>query len=121
MNGCEMEARIDFSLLTCSTCFSRITSEMVIIFRAKNCREGMSRASTTRPNVPVPGGECEGVGGVVVKRCLQASSPTIHWRVTSVGVYQNGTVGFMELLRTTSCQIGLAAKYLVLLEELGVG
>ena len=60
MKGCRIEARMDFSLLTCSTCLSRITSEMVIILSAKNCLVGMSRASTTRPNVPVP--EC--VGGV---------------------------------------------------------
>ena len=60
MKGCRIEARMDFSLLTCSTCLSRITSEMVMILSAKNCLVGMSRASTTRPNVPVP--EC--VGGV---------------------------------------------------------
>ena len=59
MKGCRIEARMDFSLLTCSTCLSRITSEMVMILRAKNCLVGMSRASTTRPNVPVP--ECGGV------------------------------------------------------------
>ena len=54
MKGCDIEARMDFSLLTCSTCLSRITSEIVMIFRAKNCLVGMSRASTTLPNVPVP-------------------------------------------------------------------
>ena len=56
MNGCDIDVRIVFSLLTCSTCLSRITSDMVIILRAKNCLVGMSRASTTLPNVPVP--EC---------------------------------------------------------------
>ena len=61
MKGCRIEARMDFSLLTCSTCLSRITSEMVMILRAKNCLVGMSRASTTRPNVPVP--EYGGVWG----------------------------------------------------------
>ena len=68
MNGCDIDARMDFSLLTCSTCFSRITSAIVIIFKAKNARVGRSRANTTRPNVPVPvvGGEMrvwEDVGG----------------------------------------------------------
>ena len=54
MKGCDMEASIDFSLLTCSTCRSRMTSEIVIILRAKNCLVGMSLVRTTRPNVPVP-------------------------------------------------------------------
>ena len=54
MNGCDIDARMDFSLLTCSTCLSRITSEIVMIFRAKNCLVGMSLERTTLPNVPVP-------------------------------------------------------------------
>ena len=45
---------MDFSLLTCSTCLNLMTSDIVIIFRAKKFRVGMSRAKTTRPNVPVP-------------------------------------------------------------------
>ena len=54
MKGCDIDARMDFSLLTCSTCLNRITSEIVMIFRAKKFLLGMSRASTTLPNVPVP-------------------------------------------------------------------
>ena len=59
MKGCDIDARMDFSLFTCSTCLSRMTSEMVMIFRAKNCLVGISRARTTLPNVPVPVGKRE--------------------------------------------------------------
>ena len=54
INGCEIEERISFSLLTCSTCFNRMTSLIVIIFNAKKLLVGRCLASTTLPNVPVP-------------------------------------------------------------------
>ena len=103
MKGCRMEARMDFSLLTCSTCLKRITSEIVIILRAKNCLVGMSRASTTRPNVPVPvsgGVWVEGVwsGGCVGWRVVGVwvegawDGGCMGWRV--VGVWSGGCVGW---------------------------
>lgn len=54
MKGWEMEERICFSLLTCSTCFSLMTSLIVMIFRAKKFLLGRCLVRTTRPNVPVP-------------------------------------------------------------------
>lgn len=44
----------DFSLCTCCSCFRRMTSGMLITFRAKKCLAFFSRTSCTRPNVPVP-------------------------------------------------------------------
>ena len=54
MKGCLTINRIAFSLLTCSTCFSRITSAIGRIFSAKYSLVGRCRTRTTRPNVPVP-------------------------------------------------------------------
>lgn len=43
-----------FSLWTCCSCFSRITSGIFICFRAKKALLFLSLTRKTRPNVPVP-------------------------------------------------------------------
>lgn len=45
---------IFFSFLTCSTCFSLITSAIAKIFMAKNSSAALSLHRHTLPNVPVP-------------------------------------------------------------------
>ena len=109
MKGCEMEDRIDFSLLTCSTCFSLITSEMVMIFRAKKCRVGISRASTTRPKVPVP---VEGGGACRVPAAL-CNMP--HWWMAVGGRDWLGKQGWHPY---QCCSQGLKNQFLTSCERL---
>jgi hypothetical protein len=54
MKGCRISCRMFFSFLTCSTCFSLITSLMARIFIAPYFLVDFSRQRHTRPKVPVP-------------------------------------------------------------------
>ncbi len=54
INGWLMAERMFFSLSTCSVCFNLKTSVMLSIFSAMYSLFFLSRAKTTRPNVPVP-------------------------------------------------------------------
>lgn len=53
-NGWLTSFSTDFSLCTCCSCFRRMTSGILITFRAKKRVLCFSRTSCTRPNVPVP-------------------------------------------------------------------
>lgn len=55
-NGWLTSFRTDFSLWTCCSCFSRMTSGMLMTFSAKKCFAVFSLTSCTRPKVPVPAG-----------------------------------------------------------------
>lgn len=82
-NGWLTSFSTDFSLCTCCSCFSRMTSGILITFRAKKCLAVLSLTSCTRPNVPVPGGG-DGTRGCIrtVKETVSfgAPNPSI-WRV----------------------------------------
>lgn len=52
--GWLTSVRTSFSLWTCCSCFSRITSGIFICFSAKKDLLFLSLTKKTRPNVPVP-------------------------------------------------------------------
>lgn len=64
----------DFSLCTCCSCFSRMTSGMLITLSAKKRLAVFSRTSCTRPNVPVPAGGGGGAETPVLRPCAAADA-----------------------------------------------
>lgn len=76
--GWMISVSTSFSLWTCCSCFSRITSEIFICFRAKKALLFLSLTRKTRPKVPVP--EEQGEDTEEVKTAIIS----IRWNHSSI-------------------------------------
>lgn len=81
-NGWLTSFSTDFSLCTCCSCFSRMTSGMLITFRAKKCLAVLSLTSCTRPNVPVP------AGGDGTRGCMRTVKETVSFGAPNPSIWR---------------------------------